>query len=156
VVTTFVISNRLLDERCLSLLPDTDNNVSANCVSFMRSTVILSDTILWLGAGAIAWAATDSWPFFINFSCTCCFRASPRNLDRCCRVHSFQSCRAVRVPSLTSTYVTFPTRRSVSILFCRSLSTLYSISRVDWFLTTTTASVTLLLEMHSVESLLLT
>jgi hypothetical protein len=58
VVTAFLISNGLLDERYLSLLPDTDNDVSIQCVTFMRSTVILSDTILWLGAGAIAWAAT--------------------------------------------------------------------------------------------------
>jgi alpha-1,3-glucosyltransferase len=50
--------NGMLDERCLSLLPDTDNEVSLSCVTFMRSTVILSDIILWLGAGAISWAAT--------------------------------------------------------------------------------------------------
>lgn len=38
------------DQRCLQLLPDHDNEPSAACVLFQRSTVIVSDLILWLGA----------------------------------------------------------------------------------------------------------
>ena len=38
------------NDRCLDLLPDYDNNPSDICVVFHRSTVILSDIILWIGA----------------------------------------------------------------------------------------------------------
>lgn len=37
-------------DRCLQLLPDTDNDPSEACVLFQRSTVILSDVVLWAGA----------------------------------------------------------------------------------------------------------
>ena len=37
-------------DRCLQLLPDYDNTPSLSCIMFQRSTVILSDIILWLGA----------------------------------------------------------------------------------------------------------
>jgi len=38
------------DDRCLALLPDSDNDPSSTCVAFQRSTVILSDVVLWIGA----------------------------------------------------------------------------------------------------------
>jgi alpha-1,3-glucosyltransferase len=37
-------------DRCLDLLPDSDNAPSDACVVFQRSTVILSDVCLWIGA----------------------------------------------------------------------------------------------------------
>jgi len=37
-------------DRCLDLLPDTDNEPSEACVLFQRSTVIVSDCVLWAGA----------------------------------------------------------------------------------------------------------
>jgi alpha-1,3-glucosyltransferase len=37
-------------DRCLQLLPDSDNDPSDACVAFQRSTVILSDLVLWIGA----------------------------------------------------------------------------------------------------------
>ena len=49
-VTEWLVSSGLVDDRCFALLPDTDNSVSKACVTFHRSTVILSDVILWIGA----------------------------------------------------------------------------------------------------------
>lgn len=49
-VTNYLVASHILDERCLSLLPDSDNEPSPRCVVFHRSTVILSDLILWAGA----------------------------------------------------------------------------------------------------------
>jgi alpha-1,3-glucosyltransferase len=43
-------SSGWLDERCLSLLPDVDNEPSDNCIKFHRCTVILSDAVLFIGA----------------------------------------------------------------------------------------------------------
>lgn len=46
------ITSRVLpknDDRCLDLLPDFDNDPSDACVVFHRSTVIISDIILWIG-----------------------------------------------------------------------------------------------------------
>ena len=49
-------NNRITDyvlppgDRCLELLPDTDNDPSEACVVFQRSTVILSDCVLWAGS----------------------------------------------------------------------------------------------------------
>jgi alpha-1,3-glucosyltransferase len=37
-------------DRCLDLLPDSDNAPSPTCVVFQRSTVILCDVVLWMGA----------------------------------------------------------------------------------------------------------
>lgn len=38
------------NDRCFQLLPDSDNDPSDACIMFQRSTVILSDIILWMGA----------------------------------------------------------------------------------------------------------
>jgi alpha-1,3-glucosyltransferase len=38
------------NDRCLDLLPDSDNTPSDACVIFQRSTVIISDLVLWMGA----------------------------------------------------------------------------------------------------------
>lgn len=53
----YALSNNPLTElflppgdRCLELLPDTDNDPSEACVFFQRSTVILGDVLLWAGA----------------------------------------------------------------------------------------------------------
>ena len=46
------VTSRVLPpgDRCLKLLPDTDNEPSEACVLFQRSTVIIGDIILWAGA----------------------------------------------------------------------------------------------------------
>jgi alpha-1,3-glucosyltransferase len=49
-MTNLLLSRGILDERCLALLPDSDNEPSQECVVFHRMTVIISDFILWLGA----------------------------------------------------------------------------------------------------------
>ena len=50
ITNTLLKHHQLLDERCLELLPDSDNEPSQACVIFHRSTVIISDIILWWGA----------------------------------------------------------------------------------------------------------
>lgn len=37
-------------DRCLDLLPDSDNTPSEDCIVFHRSTVIVSDLVFWIGA----------------------------------------------------------------------------------------------------------
>ena len=49
-ITETLLNKKWLDERCLALLPDTNNVPTSACVVFHRSTVILSDLILWWGA----------------------------------------------------------------------------------------------------------
>ena len=49
-VTSWLITSQLLDERCLELLPDSDNYPTTECVAFHRATVIMSDVLLWIGA----------------------------------------------------------------------------------------------------------
>lgn len=55
-VTQYLLETNLLDERCLQLLPDSNNTPSDACVVFHRSTVILSDIILWWGAWIASYA----------------------------------------------------------------------------------------------------
>jgi alpha-1,3-glucosyltransferase len=55
-VTDWLLNFGLVDERCLALLPDTDNAPSQDCVVFQRSTVIVSGVILWMGAYFASWA----------------------------------------------------------------------------------------------------
>mmetsp|Transcript_671 Transcript_671/g.1606 ORF Transcript_671/g.1606 Transcript_671/m.1606 type:complete len:549 (-) Transcript_671:1559-3205(-) len=43
-------------DRCLELLPDTDNDPSEACVMFHRATVILGDVIFWAGSYFACWA----------------------------------------------------------------------------------------------------
>ena len=45
-----LVEDEWLDERCLELLPDDDNEPSERCVRFQRWTVVLSDAVLFLGA----------------------------------------------------------------------------------------------------------
>lgn len=49
-ITKALLCNGWLDERCLELLPDVDNEPSDNCIKFHRCTVILSDIVLFIGA----------------------------------------------------------------------------------------------------------
>ena len=49
-ITSGLIQRGWVDERCLELLPDTDNEPSERCLVFHRCTVILSDVMLFLGA----------------------------------------------------------------------------------------------------------
>ena len=58
LVHSLVVSHEVLDERCLALLPDTDNAPTEACVTFHRSTVILSDVVLWWGAWVASHAVT--------------------------------------------------------------------------------------------------
>ena len=57
-LTRTLLVHHWLDESCLSLLPDPPNGalqeVSKECISFMRLTVIASDGIFWLGAYVLA------------------------------------------------------------------------------------------------------
>ena len=53
-LTSFLLKE---DTRCLKLLPDFDNDPSPTCVAFQRSTVILSDVVLWVGA----WVASRGY-----------------------------------------------------------------------------------------------
>jgi len=51
ILTTSLLDSGFLDERCLELLPDANNEpTSDECVRFQRATVIGSDAILFLGA----------------------------------------------------------------------------------------------------------
>eukprot|EP00984_Skeletonema_dohrnii_P021311 scaffold10619_cov172-Skeletonema_dohrnii-CCMP3373.AAC.2 len=49
-ITKALLRSGWLDERCLELLPDADNEPSDNCIKFHRCTVILSDVVLFIGA----------------------------------------------------------------------------------------------------------
>ena len=55
-ITKSLLRSGWLDERCLALLPDVDNEPSDNCIKFHRCTVILSDVVLFIGA---YWASTS-------------------------------------------------------------------------------------------------
>lgn len=50
IVTKWMLDSSILDEQCVALLPDTDNEPSHACVFFQRTTVVLSDMIFWAGA----------------------------------------------------------------------------------------------------------
>jgi len=70
VITNYIVNFGWLDERCLALLPDVDNTPSPACVMFHRSTVVLSDIILWWGAWIASQAASfgaDQTSIPINF-----------------------------------------------------------------------------------------
>ena len=54
-LTNALLKTKWLDERCLALLPDNDNDPTKACVVFHRSTVIFSDLVLWWGA----WVASQ-------------------------------------------------------------------------------------------------
>jgi alpha-1,3-glucosyltransferase len=58
--TQYLMDANILDERCLQLLPDTDNTPSMTCVAFHRSTVIISDIVLWWGAWIMSTSAGTS------------------------------------------------------------------------------------------------
>jgi alpha-1,3-glucosyltransferase len=60
-LTEWLLSNNILDERCLAQLSDTDNTPSSACIVFQRTTVIVSDVILWWGA----WVAAS--PNLVSF-----------------------------------------------------------------------------------------
>lgn len=49
-ITTSLLRSDWLDEKCLALLPDSDNDPSNSCIKFQRITVIISDVVLFAGA----------------------------------------------------------------------------------------------------------
>jgi len=55
-------------DRCLQLLPDTDNEPSEACVIYQRTTVVLFDLVFWAGAYFACWAVHYGKPS--NFSMT--------------------------------------------------------------------------------------
>ncbi|GKZ01516.1 hypothetical protein MPSEU_001102200 [Mayamaea pseudoterrestris] len=61
-VTRTLLQRFILDETCLELLNDNElkDSISNRCVAFMRSTVIVGDLVLWLGAGTMAVAVESS------------------------------------------------------------------------------------------------
>ena len=59
-LTSYLLDSGSLDARCLWLLPDTDNVPSPACVAYLRSTVLVSDAVLWLAAAAISVSVTAS------------------------------------------------------------------------------------------------
>ena len=69
IITSYLLDNGVLDERCLALLPDSDNEVDMPCVVFMRTTVIISDFILWWGA----WVASTSMTSNVSAQTTSTF-----------------------------------------------------------------------------------
>ena len=50
VFPIFQLLNRNLPNNCLELLPDSNNTPTDSCIVFQRSTVIMSDVVLWVGA----------------------------------------------------------------------------------------------------------
>ena len=64
-VTQALLDRKLLDDDCLALLDDVEGErlqpaVSAACIAFMRSTVVVGDVILWLGAYFYVVSASSS------------------------------------------------------------------------------------------------
>lgn len=55
-------------DRCLELLPDTDNEPSEACVVFQRTSVILGDCILWIGSYFACWAYHYKMPVQLTVS----------------------------------------------------------------------------------------
>ena len=49
-VTNWLLRHDYLDDRCLALLPDTNNTPTVACIVFSRATVIASDLVLWWGS----------------------------------------------------------------------------------------------------------
>ena len=59
-ITTYLLSRGWLDERCLALLGDDDNAPSDACVKFQRTTVLISDAVLYVGAWLAAHAVNPN------------------------------------------------------------------------------------------------
>lgn len=57
------------NDRCLDLLPDNDNSPSDACVVFHRSTVILNDVVLWIGAYIACRAMYHGKPLHLSTTC---------------------------------------------------------------------------------------
>jgi alpha-1,3-glucosyltransferase len=55
-LTQYLLRNQWVDDRCLQLLDDEDNDdgPSEACVAFLRGTVMINDMVLWIGAWRIA------------------------------------------------------------------------------------------------------
>ncbi len=68
-ITDLLLEKGWLDERCLELLPDYDNEPSDRCVRFHRMTVILSDMVLFLGAYLASVSLGDIYSVSINNGC---------------------------------------------------------------------------------------
>jgi alpha-1,3-glucosyltransferase len=62
-ITQYLLDQKWLDPRCLALLPDSDNTPSPACVVFHRSTVVLSDAVLWWGAWTASTGMEQSQPW---------------------------------------------------------------------------------------------
>jgi alpha-1,3-glucosyltransferase len=63
--TKLLLREFWLDPECLELLPDDELVVSEACATFLRSTVILSDLVLWVGAWFAASTSTTSRPWMV-------------------------------------------------------------------------------------------
>lgn len=68
-ITDLLLEKGWLDERCLELLPDDDNEPSDQCVRFQRATVILSDVVLFLGAYLASVSLGGVYSASINNGC---------------------------------------------------------------------------------------
>jgi len=75
LITQFLLTSQLLDDRCLQLIPDDEvqeYGTSPMCVAFLRSTVVVSDIVLWIGAwmvstttAALSPSRTSVWSIFL-------------------------------------------------------------------------------------------
>jgi len=55
-ITKYLIQQGYLEEQCLALLGDHENEVGVDCVIFQRGTVILADCIFFMGAFLLSWS----------------------------------------------------------------------------------------------------
>ena len=55
-ITNYLIHKGYLEAQCLALLGDHENQVGADCVIFQRGTVILADSIFFMGAFLLSWS----------------------------------------------------------------------------------------------------
>ena len=61
-ITNLLLRAGAVDDRCFALLGDHENEPSDACVVFQRSTVIVSDVVLWIGAYT---ASLGDFPVFL-------------------------------------------------------------------------------------------
>mmetsp|Transcript_14521 Transcript_14521/g.36481 ORF Transcript_14521/g.36481 Transcript_14521/m.36481 type:complete len:543 (+) Transcript_14521:137-1765(+) len=64
-------------DRCLELLPDSDNEPSEECVIYQRSTVVLFDVVFWAGTYFACWAYHYGKPSNFTMTSFCLIVLNP-------------------------------------------------------------------------------